>query len=262
MESAYLQSLLEWIAQHKILAGAVAFLVAGGESLAIVGLFVPGFAMMLAFGALIALGILDFWWIVICATLGAIAGDAISFWIGRHFKEPLRALWPFSRYPNLLTQGETFFLRHGGKSIFFGRFLGPLRAIIPTTAGMLEMSPAQFTLFNVLSALVWAPSLLTLGMLFGTSLDLASQLLSPQMLGMLGLLLVLLFITWSSHRSYLLSRWGARHPHLAPIITLLATLLLALGIWWSIKTYGDCGDQACWDSIEPLHNLINGQDNG
>ena len=56
-----------------------------------------------------------------------------------------------------------FFHRHGGKSVFIGRFFGPVRAVIPLAAGIMRMPPRLFWIANVTSALVWAPMLLLAG---------------------------------------------------------------------------------------------------
>src|SRR5690606_16353625 len=103
---------------------------------------------------------------------GAVAGDALSFWLGRHFKGSLRQMWPVSRHPQLVQSGERFFQHHGGKSIFFGRFVGPIRAIIPLVAGMLNMKPGHFLVFNIVSALLWAPVYILPGYLTGATIHL------------------------------------------------------------------------------------------
>ncbi|MFZ0487486.1 MAG: DedA family protein, partial [Arenicellales bacterium] len=110
------------------------FIVALSESLAVVGLVVPGATIMLAAGALIALGAMSFWTTTLLAVAGAIAGDGISFWIGRRYRDRLRGVWPFHRHPDWLSRGEAFFERHGGKSVVFGRFVGPVRAFVPIVA--------------------------------------------------------------------------------------------------------------------------------
>jgi undecaprenyl-diphosphatase len=107
------------------------------------------------------------------AMIGAIAGDGISYWLGRHYKERLVNIWPFSRYPGMLTKGEAFFHRHGGKSVLFGRFVGPVRPVIPVVAGMLGMRPVRFGVVNVLSAVGWALVYILTGVFFGASLALA-----------------------------------------------------------------------------------------
>src|SRR5207237_4099965 len=97
----------------------------------------------------------------------AVLGDSISYWIGRRFGGAIGRVWPFSRNPDLLPRGIAFFERHGGKSVFIGRFFGPVRAVIPLAAGLMRMPRGAFWLANVTSALVWAPMLLLAGDLVG-----------------------------------------------------------------------------------------------
>jgi membrane protein DedA with SNARE-associated domain len=170
-----IQPLLDWISAHPQWAGLVVFLVAASESLVVVGILVPGVVLMTGVGALIGLGTLDFWSCMFWATMGAIVGDGVSYWLGVHFHRQIQSLWPMSRYPELVPKGEAFFKKHGGKSVFFGRFIGPIRAIIPTIAGIMEMPPARFYLVNVLSAILWAPVVLVPGVVLGASLTVASQ---------------------------------------------------------------------------------------
>jgi len=197
-----IQSFLNWIAQHPHWALAGVFLVASGESLAVVGLVMPGAAVMVAAGALVALGALEFWPTLLAAVAGAVAGDGISYWLGRHYRDRLRSVWPFRGHLERLSRGENFFRRHGAKSILFGRFVGPVRPIVPAVAGMLGMRPALFYAVNVLSAFAWAPAYLLPGMAFGASLALAGAVAAR-----LAALLVLLvastwFLLWLVHWSF------------------------------------------------------------
>jgi len=164
------QPLLQWIAAHPTWAGFAVFLISLSESLAIVGLVVPGVVMMTAIGAMMGSGILPFWETLLWAILGAIAGDGISYWLGYHYHEHLRDFWPFRQFPQLLIRGEKFFVHHGGKSIIFGRFVGPVRPMIPVIAGMMDMSPRRFLFFNIVSAIAWAPLYSLPGILIGASL--------------------------------------------------------------------------------------------
>ena len=182
----WLQPLLDWVAQNPNWAGAAVFLVSFSESMAIVGLLIPGVAMMFVAGALIAAGALDFWPIFAWAVAGAVAGDGLSFWLGHRFKDRMRQVWPFTRHPEMLAQGEAFFQRYGGKSVAFGRFFGPVRAVIPLVAGMMGMPRSRFFTANILSALLWAPAYLLPGIVVGASLQLAAEVA-----GRLVLLLVL-----------------------------------------------------------------------
>ncbi len=189
-------------------SGAVIFLVAMTESLAVVGLLVPGVVIMFGIGALIAAGAINFWSAMAWAVAGAVAGDGLSFWLGRHYQQQLTTLWPFSRHPKSLQQGIVFFNRYGGKSVAIGRFFGPVRAIIPLVAGMMGMTPGRFVAANILSALVWAPAYLLPGMVFGASLELASEVA----LRLVILILLLALLIWLG---LLLSKWIFRllQPH-------------------------------------------------
>ena len=125
--------------------------------MAVVGLFIPGLVAMGIIGGLVTTGVLKLMPTMMWAIAGAIFGDGISYWLGRHFKHHLPHYWPFSRFPKWLTRGKDFFIRHGGKSIIVGRFVGPVRPFIPVVAGMMAMSPRQFLMANVISAVIWAP---------------------------------------------------------------------------------------------------------
>ena len=147
-----LDAVLNWIAINQSWAYIIVAVIAFGESLAIVGLIVPGAFLLFGIGGLIGLGQLEVWPTLISAMIGAILGDGISFWLGYHYREHLAQIWPFTRYPALIEKGKVFFKRHGGKSIIFGRFVGPIRPIVPAIAGMMRMSVPKYISINILSA--------------------------------------------------------------------------------------------------------------
>jgi membrane protein DedA with SNARE-associated domain len=188
----YVDTLLTIIDHHPIIAYTAVFLVSFSESLALVGLLVPGTVIMFGVGAIVAAGSLGLKLVLVLAAAGAIAGDGVSYWLGRHYQEALRSIWPFRRYPEMFKKGETFFHRHGGKSILFGRFVGPVRPVIPVVAGMLGMGPGQFAVVNVLSAIGWAFVYLLPGFFFGTSLALAGTVSSRLAV----LIFIVLVATW------------------------------------------------------------------
>ncbi|MCU7828218.1 MAG: VTT domain-containing protein [Candidatus Thiodiazotropha sp. (ex Myrtea sp. 'scaly one' KF741663)] len=227
-------TLLTWIADNPFWAGVAVFLVAFSESVAVFGLLIPGVVMMFGFGALIATGTLEFWPVFWWAVAGAVAGDGLSFWLGRHFQDHLRELWPFNRHPKVLQRGIDFFEKYGGKSVAIGRFFGPVRAIIPLVAGMMNMKAWRFLLANLLSALAWAPAYLLPGIVFGASLELASEVALRLVILMLLLLVSawLLFITVRGlfrliqpHATQIVQRgfeWGQLHPGFRSISRALA----------------------------------------
>ena len=190
MTQESLQPLMQWIGHHPTWSGLIVFLISLSESLAVVGLLVPGVVMMTAIGGMMGAGILPFWETLTWAILGAIAGDGISYWLGYHYHQRLRQFWPFRQFPTLMARGEQFFSAHGGKSIVFGRFVGPVRPMIPVIAGMMDMSPKRFLVFNVISAIAWAPLYSLPGILIGASLG----SLSPEVASRVGILVLLLLL--------------------------------------------------------------------
>lgn len=154
-----------WLADHSsLILPAVAF-IAFVESFAIAGIVVPGVALLFSVAALASLSQVPVESVLIAAFLGAVAGDVLSFFIGRAFHDRLKTLWPFSRYPDALSQGEKFFTKYGTISVVIGRFVGPLRPVLPLTAGMLHMPTAKFVVINILSAFAWAPAYILPGYL-------------------------------------------------------------------------------------------------
>lgn len=230
----FFQQILEWVTLHPGWSYSVIFLVAMAESLAIVGLIVPGVAIMFGIGTLIASGAIAFWPAMGWAVAGAVTGDGLSFWLGRHYRERLDSIWPFSRHPESLQRGIDFFRKYGGKSVALGRFFGPIRAIIPLIAGMLGMPPLRFVIANVLSALAWAPLYLLPGIVFGASLELASEVAMRLVILALSLLffawLVYNLIRWLFRRLHpyttrwvqWLLTWGKAHPVMGEIASALA----------------------------------------
>jgi membrane protein DedA with SNARE-associated domain len=151
------------------------FLVSFGESFVGLSLLFPGTTIMVVAGTLARWpfnphGALSVWPLMIGGFLGAVIGDAISFWAGKKFGHLLEKHWYFVRHPELLGRGYRFFDRFGTASVFIGRFFGPVRACIPLVAGIMEMSWRQFWIANIGSALIWAPALLLLGTSFRVTL--------------------------------------------------------------------------------------------
>jgi undecaprenyl-diphosphatase len=175
VESGWTQDLLNWIAENPGWSGLLIFLIAFIESLLVIGFFIPGIFILFGVGAIVGMGGLDVTWIWLGGSVGAFCGDILSYWIGHRYRRQLADFWPFRRYPEMLQRGSAFFNRHGAKSVLAGRFIGPLRPIIPATAGMLGMTPARFVAVCVPACILWTPAYLLPGMLFGASLEVAAE---------------------------------------------------------------------------------------
>src|SRR5690348_2540048 len=161
------------IRAHPDWAALIIGIVAFGESFVFLSLLFPGTAILIASGALVEAGILDPFLPVLAGILGAVLGDAISFWLGQKFGPQISNVWPFRHHPQRLESGIIFFERYGTASVFIGRFFGPLRAVIPLAAGILHMPTRRFYIANVLSATIWAPALVFSG-------DLLAHALGPE----------------------------------------------------------------------------------
>ena len=158
------------ITAHRAWAGPILGAVAFGESLAIVGLFVPATALMLAVGGLIGSGTLDPLPVVLWAIGGAVLGDAVSYGIGRILGPGASRSWPLNRHRRSVARTRLFFRRFGFAAIVLGRFLGPIRSTVPLVAGILRMNHGAFQLANGLSAVLWVPVMLAPGYVTGTNL--------------------------------------------------------------------------------------------
>ena len=135
---------------------AAVFVISLAESLAVVGLLVPGVALLLSLtlAAVAAEVSLPLW--LVAGTLGAFLGDGLSFWLGQRAGPRVHHWRFFQKHPQWLHDGERFFRRYGIWSIIVGRFIGPLRPVVPLVAGAFEMPARAFWLANAISAPAWA----------------------------------------------------------------------------------------------------------
>ena len=181
------------------------FLIVGGES---AGLPIPGETSILVGGALAASGDLDLPLVWVFAAAGAIIGDNIGYVIGRFFLR--RVITGPGRFAHRLersvARSEVYFRRHGGKTVFFGRWLPVLRVTAAWMAGASHMPWRRFAVFNALGGIGWAISISSLGYFAGKSAD--------SVVGVLGILaLVIVTLALVSHWWFRrLGRTAAEEP--------------------------------------------------
>ena len=251
MDFSWAYALLDWLAAHPGWATLIIFVVALCEGVVVAGLIVPGATLLFIAGALVGTGHLELWPSLAAAFAGALIGDTISYWLGRHLGDRLRTYWPLRRYPGALAKGDAFFATHGGKSLVFGRFVGPVRGIIPAIAGMMNMPARPFLVVNFLSALCWAPAYLLPGMVFGASLAVAASVALRLGALLLGSLVVVWLVWWLFRRllaprlrrlgafvAWRARRWGRVHPLAAQALSGPRHALRAFSygagwIWWA-----------------------------
>jgi membrane protein DedA with SNARE-associated domain len=96
--------------------------------------------------------------VIAAAAIGAILGDNVGYWLGREFGYPL--LLRYGRYVGLsetrIKLGQYLFLRHGGKVVFFGRFVAVLRVLAAFLAGVNRMEWKSFLLANAAGGVLWS----------------------------------------------------------------------------------------------------------
>lgn len=227
------------------------------EALALVGVFFPGSMLILGLGALVPTGALALLPLAAATAVGAVAGDVVSYFIGRRYRRAILTLWPLRKHRRWVARGRLLFRRRGAKSIFLARFVRGVHAVMPLLAGVMRMSIWAFVFMDVLSAVVWAPLHVMLGVAVGASLTLASAVAGRLALfvGVLGGALWL--CVWGARRllrwlgpwlSVLerrLQLWSTRHrgrgaalvrsllnPQAGELRGLLALLaLLVAGVW-------------------------------
>src|SRR3990167_7945441 len=160
---------MHWLHYHPYFAYLITLLIAFSESIALIGLVIPGSLLLIGIGTLIGSGIISPTETIIAAIIGAILGDFVSFWTGHHYSKRIHKIWPFSRWPKLLEKGILFFNAHGGKGVFLGRFIGPIRPITPVVAGMMKMPIFTFALVDIISAILWAIAYMLPGIILGSA---------------------------------------------------------------------------------------------
>ena len=198
-----IELLTTWISNNPDWALFMVFSIAFIESLAVIGLLMPGWLLLVGVGVLIGTGNINFYLASLFCFFGAVIGEYLSFLVGVHYQHNVHQWSIFKRHPNWLIKTEHFFQRFGTASIALGRFVGPVRAFVPLLAGMSSMPAIRFQVTNVLSAMVWAPIYLMPGVILGASVQIDSTvrwiLLSNIVLIVISAWLSLSFIrsTWN-----------------------------------------------------------------
>jgi len=127
------------------------------ESFALIGIIIPGVILLAAISGLAASTNLSIFQVVLLVYISSCLADISSFFIGKYLSRKIDHTWPFKKNPSWLEQGRVFFKSYGILGVFLGRFIGPVRPLIPITAGSLAMDMRTFILVDLASGLLWAP---------------------------------------------------------------------------------------------------------
>ncbi|HEX4731739.1 MAG TPA: bifunctional DedA family/phosphatase PAP2 family protein [Solirubrobacterales bacterium] len=196
-----LESLLEKVAYALgawtyALVGFFAF----AETGAFIGLVAPGETVMLLGGAIAGQGAINLYVTIALAWTMACAGDVTSFFLGRRLgREFLLKHGPrFGFSHERLHQVEDFFSRHGGKTIFLGRFVGFVRAFAPFIAGSSGMRFRQFFPYSVLGCGIWVSATVVIGYVFSRSIDTAINYAGKGAVLLGALIVIVVGVVWAT----------------------------------------------------------------
>jgi len=123
------------------------------------GIPLPGETALIAFGVLASQGHYRIEWVIVAAATAAIVGDNLGYWlIGRWGGRALFRRWKWlNAYADrVLPRAEGLMARHGGKTVFFGRFIAVLRYTAAWIAGIGHMEWWKFLFWNAAGGIGWA----------------------------------------------------------------------------------------------------------
>jgi membrane-associated protein len=162
------QHLNTFFLQHGNLTYVIIFLIIFCETGLVVTPFLPGDSLIFAIGTLCAVSSLNIWVVLIILPIAAIAGDNVNYWIGNKFGAKLFQK-ENSRFFNKqnLDKAHSFYEKYGGIAITICRFAPILRTFVPFVSGMVKMSFAKFTFYNIIGGIAWTTIFSLLGYFFG-----------------------------------------------------------------------------------------------
>ncbi len=162
--------LVELLQRYGVWIYAILFLIVFSETGLVVTPWLPGDSLLFAVGALVAIdtsGTLQLPVVIGLLITAAMLGNTCNYAIGKHIGPPaFSGRYRFLRVEHL-QRTESFFAKHGGKTIVLSRFLPILRTFAPFVAGVGRMDYGRFQLFNVLGAVFWVLTFVIGGYLFG-----------------------------------------------------------------------------------------------
>ena len=161
--------LVDIVSEYKTWTYLILFLVIFAETGFVVTPFLPGDSLLFAAGAIIAkpesdLNIWLMWGLLLIA---AITGDMVNYMIGdyigpRAFSGKYKLL-----KKEYLDKTQQFYLKHGGKTIIYARFIPIIITLAPFVAGVVTMTYSRFASYNVIGGFLWVTSFLFIGFFFG-----------------------------------------------------------------------------------------------
>jgi undecaprenyl-diphosphatase len=179
--ASLVNTIVDWFG--PVYQGLLGYLIVGGIILldrgAFTGIVIPG-DLFLALGGIYAgRGDLNVVLVIVVGAAAGVAGETISYWLGRRYGvRIIRHLPLANRLERHLDSARDYFKRHGGKTIFVGRYVSVAGTFMPFVAGMSKMPFRRFIAFDVAALAMWATGVSLLGYFLNSQIDLVDQILS------------------------------------------------------------------------------------
>jgi membrane-associated protein len=193
--------LVKLVGEYGLWVYGILFAIIFSETGFVVTPFLPGDSLLFVAGAVAAAGEglnvhLLFVLLAAAAFLGNLVNYAIGRWLGKHFFTNRGSRW---LNPKHLDKAHAFYERHGGKAVVISRFVPIVRTYVPFVAGMAQMRPRDYSLYNLAGAVLWVGSLTYAGFFFGNILWVKGNL-TAIILGIVAVSLVPVVVAWLRHR--------------------------------------------------------------
>jgi undecaprenyl-diphosphatase len=203
------------------LVAAAAFLETG----AFVGLVAPGETIVIAGGVIAGQGEIQLLPLIGLVWVCAVLGDTTSFYIGRRLgRRFLERHGPrFKITEERLKQVESYFERHGGKTILIGRFIGLVRALAPFIAGSSGLPYGRFIPYSIVGCGLWSTIFCTIGYVFWRSFDKVAHLVGQAVFGFGVTVAVIVGVVVAYRRRHEIGDWlvaHERHPLVRPLLAI------------------------------------------
>ncbi len=151
------------VREHLPLAEPIVFLMGFAEGIPGLSLVVPSSPLFLAIGGVHGAAGGQFWHLWLAASVGAVAGDCVTYALGRWLKKHPDRLRALRLNPEAMAKGQALFARWGALAVLGGKFTGFARPFIPIVAGVVAMPLPLFLAASTFSSLAWAGAFLAPG---------------------------------------------------------------------------------------------------
>jgi len=178
---ALVQSIIDWVG--PVYSGALGYALIAGiiflDRGAFTGIVIPGDLFLALGGIFAARGDLSLPVVMVVGLVAGVAGETLSYWLGRKWGlRIVRHLPLANRFEKHLDSAKDYFDRHGGKTVFIGRYVSVAGTFMPFAAGMSEMPFAKFLLFDAVAIAAWAVGMSLLGYFLNSQIELVDRIIS------------------------------------------------------------------------------------